>query len=216
MHALAIIRGRAAPLLLACLLCELMTLAGTPALAAGSGSISGRVVLSTSPGQSLAVPQVAVYLEAIDASAEFPVPTTPASIDQRDARFVPNFIVVAAGQVVEMPNRDPFLHNTFSYSKPNDFDLGLYTQEEDKSVRFHEPGVVRIYCSIHSSMRAVVVVAPTPFFDTTSPTGRYRIDDVTPGRYRVRTYNEPLPSIVAEATIVAGKTSNVDLVIGGD
>src|SRR5690606_234544 len=80
---------------------------------------------------------------------------------QRDTAFVPGVLVVPPGATVEFPNEDPFFHNVFSYSSVNRFDLGRYPRGESKSVRFDRPGVVRIYCEVHESMRAVVIVTPS-------------------------------------------------------
>jgi hypothetical protein len=66
-------------------------------------------------------------------------------------------------------------------------------------VQFHEPGLVRIYCSLHPSERAVVFVAPSPYFATFRPPGSYEIRDVPPGRYRLHAWSE---SISAEARAV--------------
>ena len=46
-----------------------------------------------------------------------------------------------------MPNDDVIFHSVFSYSTPNDFDLGLYPRGESRGERrFQYPGVVRICC----------------------------------------------------------------------
>jgi plastocyanin len=67
---------------------------------------------------------------------------------QREARFAPPFLAIAAGQSVAMENDDAIYHNVFSFSKSNDFDLGLYPAGESRTVTFRYAGVVRTYCSI--------------------------------------------------------------------
>ena len=100
----------------------------------------------------------------------------------------------SAGQGVLMPNDDTIFHNVFSFSRPNDFDLGVYPAGEVRTVRFQASGLVRIYCSIHESMSAEVLVVPTRWFGVASTTGEYRIPDVPPGRYRLTVWNERLPA----------------------
>ncbi|MGH7675760.1 MAG: hypothetical protein ACREMV_10870, partial [Gemmatimonadales bacterium] len=43
-----------------------------------------------------------------------------------DKLYVPRVLVVPVGATVRFPNHDPFRHNVFSVSEPNQFDLGLY------------------------------------------------------------------------------------------
>ena len=52
---------------------------------------------------------------------------------------------------------------------------------ESKSVRFDRPGIVRVFCDIHSHMNAWVLVFAHRFFAVTDAEGRYRIDGVPAG-----------------------------------
>ena len=58
-------------------------------------------------------------------------------------------------------------------------------RRRSKSVRFDRPGIVRVFCDIHSHMSAFVVVFNHPFFRVTDVDGRFRLDDVPPGTYTV-------------------------------
>jgi plastocyanin len=177
------------------------------------GAVRGTVTLHV-PGLTLgdAGPVVA-YLEGIDAPIRFAVPKAVPTISQTNARFAPSFLVIAAGQTVQFPNDDVIVHNVFSFSRPNDFDLGLYPKGESKSVTFRHPGVVRVYCSIHQSMSAVIYVAPSPHHTLVAADGAFLLRDVPPGRYRLRTWNGKLPSTAAEVTVAAGAEATVALAI---
>ena len=100
---------------------------------------------------------VAVYLEGgtKSAAAEFP----KASIEQKDRRFAPDLVVIPAGSTVSFPNFDPIFHNVFSLSKAKSFDLGNYPEGQSRLVTFPVPGVVAVYCHLHSNMAASIVVA---------------------------------------------------------
>jgi hypothetical protein len=74
-------------------------------------------------------------------------------------------------------------HNVFSLSKPRRFDLGRYPRGQSRSVQFDRPGVVRVFCEIHSHMSAYILVFAHRFFDVTDAEGRFRIDGVPPGSY---------------------------------
>jgi hypothetical protein len=167
--------------------------AAATARGAAAGDLQGRVVLDL-PGVRLDdVGPIVVYLEPLD-GAPRAAPPPPVSLRQRDARFSPPFLAVARGQTVEMPNDDDIYHNVFSFSAPNGFDLGLYPAGESRSVTFREPGVVRIYCSIHESMNGTIFVAPTPWLAVADPEGRFAIRGAPSGRVRVRTWAEKLPA----------------------
>jgi plastocyanin len=191
-----------------------LTAALSEASAADTGEIRGRIRLLVEGIRLHELGGMTVYLDAVEGKLDFDVPKRRLTIAQKDAVFDPRFLVITAGQTVEMPNFDPFFHNVFSYSRPNDFDLGLYAMGESKSVTFLHPGVVRVYCSIHESMRGVILVAPSPWFARVSGTGVFRISNVPPGTYRLRTFNEPLPSVFRDVTVTAGQSTRVTIEIG--
>ena len=194
---------------------------GVAALAAAGASaaeVRGTVRLGLEGAGPSGLGALVVYLEPLTPNgapraAEMPAAPGAAEIVQWNAEFVPSFLVVQAGQRVEMPNRDAFLHNVFSYSTARSFDLGLYPEGDSRSVQFPEPGVVRIYCSIHESMRGVILVTPSPWHARVLASGEYRIRDVPPGRYRLHTFSEYLPDAVRGLTLRASEEAVVDIVI---
>jgi plastocyanin len=131
-----------------------------------------------------------VYLDPAPRAA-FDVRDEPrARMDQRNEAFVPHLLAVVAGTVVEFPNNDRTYHNVFSLSKPRPFDLGRYAAGRSRSVRFDKPGIVRVFCDIHSHMRAFVFVFSHRYFAVTDDSGNYRIDNIPPGNYTVMAWNE--------------------------
>jgi plastocyanin len=126
-----------------------------------------------------------------------------ARMDQRGETFVPHVLAVAAGTVVDFPNNDATYHSVFSLSKPKRFDLGRYAQGRSKAVRFDRPGVVRIFCDIHSHMSAFILVFNHNYFDTTDSLGRYQIEDVPPGTYSVVAWHEGETRLGRTVTIPA-------------
>jgi plastocyanin len=131
-----------------------------------------------------------VYLEtAPQAAFEAPAPGR-AVLDQRNEAFVPYVLALTVGSTVEFPNSDPFYHNVFSLSKPRRFDLGRYPKGQSRAVRFDQPGVVRVFCEIHSHMSAFILVFAHRYFATTDADGRYRIEGVPPGTYTLAVWND--------------------------
>ena len=82
---------------------------------------------------------------------------------------------------MDFPNNDKTYHNVFSLSKAKSFDLGRYAAGRSKPVRFDEPGIVRVFCEIHSHMSAFILVFAHRYFAVTDNEGRYRLDNVPPG-----------------------------------
>jgi plastocyanin len=119
-------------------------------------------------------------------AAQPPAPPGTVVLDQRNLEFVPRVLAVPAGTRVRMPNSDRVFHNVFSFHHGKRFDLGLYPAGTDKVVTFEEPGLSRIFCNIHPTMAAYLLVVDSPFVAVTDEQGRFAIDGVPPGTHDYR------------------------------
>jgi plastocyanin len=147
--------------------------------------------LGTPPARDLSdTRRAVVYLETAPRGAFDDPEPARARMDQRNETFVPHVLAVTAGTVVDFPNNDSTYHNVFSLSKAKKFDLGRYARGRSKAVRFDQPGIVRVFCDIHSHMSAFVLVFSHPYFAISDTDGRYRIDNVPPGTYTVVAWHE--------------------------
>lgn len=95
--------------------------------------------------------------------------------------FTPRVLPVSTGSTVRFPNRDPILHNAFSVSRGNTFDLGLVEQGPGDEVVFDRPGVVRVFCNVHHDMVAYILVLDTPYFTRPDDRGRFTLEGLPPG-----------------------------------
>ena len=111
-------------------------------------------------------------------------------MDQRNETFIPHVLAITVGTTVDFPNSDNTYHNVFSISKAKSFDLGHYAAGRSKAVRFDRPGIVRVFCEIHSHMSAFILVFSHRYFAVTGADGRYQIGRVPPGRYTLNAWNE--------------------------
>ncbi|MGE3491740.1 MAG: carboxypeptidase regulatory-like domain-containing protein [Vicinamibacterales bacterium] len=154
-----------------------------------------------------------VYLETAPRAAFDEREPGRAVMDQRNERFVPHVLAVMVGTVVDFPNSDRTYHNVFSLSKAQRFDLGRYAAGRSKSVRMDRPGVVRVFCDIHSHMNAFVLVFNHPFFSVTDVEGRFTLPAVPPGTYTVVGWYEGEPRITRSVVVPASGWAEVDLVV---
>lgn len=154
-----------------------------------------------------------VYLETAPQGAFEEREARRAVMDQRNETFVPHVLAVMAGTVIDFPNSDKTYHNVFSLSKAKRFDLGRYAVGRSKSERFDRPGVVRVFCDIHSHMNAFVVVLNHPFFAVTDPDGRFRLESVPAGTYTVVGWYEGEARVTRAVAVAAGSSVDVELVV---
>jgi plastocyanin len=108
---------------------------------------------------------------------------------QKNKMFTPHMLPIVTGTVVDFPNADPIFHNAFSSYSGQIFDIGLYPPGTSRSVRFARPGVVRVFCNIHPSMSAIILVLNTEYFATTAKDGSFELN-VPPGEYDLKIFHE--------------------------
>jgi plastocyanin len=150
-----------------------------------------------------------VYIDQPVTNAPPTPPKTVQVITQRDAVFRPRLLPVMAGTTVEWPNKDDIFHNVFSMSESNPFDLGLYKDPEVKKVKLEKAGRVDVFCSIHSQMTCIILVLKNPFFAATDKSGRFRIQEIPAGTYKLKAWHERLPFEIKE--IVVPETGEIEV-----
>ena len=140
-----------------------------------------------------------------------PVDSAPrhVSIRQTNEEFVPHVVAVTAGSTVEFPNDDLIFHNVFSLSRVATFDLGRYPRNSSKARTFSKPGVVKVFCHLHSHMSAIVRVFPHPYFAVPDREGRFTIRGVPPGRLQVTAWHERAGEVTRAAAVDDGGTTEL-------
>lgn len=192
----------------------LLSLAVATNLAAGS--VSGRVELRDS--QDISVRKhmdfsgVVVWLEPVNRSPAPPPAGVTAKMIQKDKTFTPHVLPIQVGTSVDFPNFDPIFHNAFSNYNGKIFDVGLYPPGTSQRVSFARPGIVRVFCNIHATMSAVIVVLNTPYFQATPKNGNFQFDNVPPGEYTLRFFHEratqaTLDTLTRHVTIIEGSVT---------
>lgn len=158
--------------------------------ASTSVSVTGRVNVLEKDGERLRADGVLVYIEGLEAPIPESLKQRHVTVTSRDKAFEPHVEVVPVGASVTFPNVDDIMHNVFSLSAGNRFDLGLYKSGAKKDFQFNEPGLVRIYCNIHPQMSAFVQVMPSPYYTWAAPDGSFTLEGVPPGNHTLAVWNE--------------------------
>ncbi len=157
-----------------------------------SGPVTGRVELRDSRDPAvrkrLDYSGVVISLKPVQGPAG--LVESRATIIQKNKTFSPHVLAVEAGTTVEFPNDDLIFHNAFSSYSGQIFDIGLYPPGSTRSVRFKREGIVRVFCNIHSSMSALIVVLGTPYFTVTRRDGSFSIPSVPAGEYQLEVFHE--------------------------
>jgi plastocyanin len=219
---------RLTPLLLVPLLITALSASSQTPLRSG-GSIRGRVTVPNVPAglsrptvaepSSAAHPavnrrRVVVYLEAAPRQAFGELPPGRARMDQRAEQFSPRVLAVTAGTTVDFPNNDRTFHNVFSLSRVRSFDLGRFAPGRTGSVRFDRPGIVPVFCDIHSHMSAFILVFSHPFFAVSDDDGQYVIEGVPAGTYTLVAWSELGTATPRRVTVPENANVEADFQIG--
>jgi plastocyanin len=197
--------------------------------AGGVGSVTGRVTLTTrvkgaalpstayptravGPADSFAIPEiknVVVYLK--DVAFRGALPPATARIRQEHETFVPHLVAITRGSTVEFPNDDPIFHNVFSLSSAASFDLRRYPRGQSRSWQFTKPGIVKVYCHIHSHMSAAIVVLDHPYFTIPETDGTFTLANLPVGDHTIVGWHERVGERRRTVRVERGKTTTVDL-----
>ena len=183
---------------------HLTALNGTPLR---SGAYPSRQVNRKTPAPA-EIANVVVFVK--DAPPQSNLPATHASISQRDEAFVPRVTAITRDSTIEFPNFDPYFHNVFSLSRGATFDLGRFKNGEKRERTFPRSGVIKVFCHIHSEMAATIMVFDHRLYATPAGDGRFAIDAVPPGTYRLSAWHERIGETTQSVTVGAGEEARVE------
>ena len=79
-------------------------------------------------------------------------------IVQQNKAFSVTALTAKVGDTLVFNNQDSFVHNIFSLSDVQSFDLGTFSKGETRKVTLEKPGKVEIECAVHPGMKLTVDV----------------------------------------------------------
>jgi plastocyanin len=172
--------------------------------AAHADELRGRVQLLAKgrrgPARGSDVRQAVVYFEPASPQPARP-PEAPFQMVTQRKEFEPRILVIPRGSRVRFPNGDPILHNVFSVSSPNQFDLGLYQKGPGKEKRFEQAGLVRVYCNVHHDMVGYILVVDTPYSASPDAAGEFAFSGLPRGRGKLTVWHEQADPVTTEVEL---------------
>jgi plastocyanin len=172
-----------------------LAVAGRTAAPLAAEELRGRIDLVAKDGKGKArgsdPTQAVVYFVATATPPHAPkVPESAYRLVTHHKEFAPHILAVPVGSRVQFPNQDPILHNVFSVSPGNAFDLGIYRSGPPKEKRFEQPGVVRVFCNVHQSMVAYILVLDTAHYALPAGDGTFRLTGLPKGPGKLTVWHE--------------------------
>jgi high-affinity iron transporter len=209
-------RARVIGLFQTCSLLWLLSCGLAAEVGAGT-SVSG--VVQMPDVCSPAISPAAVYLTPSGSDQNGLAPRAPSQpgkmpsaevvlVNQRELQFMPRVRAIALGQTVRFGNQDGETHNVHIVSPGFAFNQAMAPgQFQDFTPT--QPGVMRLACDIHMHMRGYVIVSPTRWAQVCGREGRFRLDDVSEGRYVLTAWHEMGDPVQTEITVTSDANSLV-------
>ena len=137
-----------------------------------------------------------------------------AKMDQKQCSFTPRVVLVPVGGTVEFLNSDRLLHNVRSTGKENPPFNRAQPHARSISFTFKQPELLRVDCDLHSWMRGWVMVVDHPFYAVTNEQGEFVLENVPPGKYTLRVWQESLGNMTRELVVADKGITTISVSMG--
>lgn len=132
------------------------------------------------------------------------------TIRQSDLKFSPKHSVVLVGSTVTFSNEDREVHNIFSKSLSNQFNLGAMASGSYKTVEFTQAGPVVLRCNMHKDMIGTLFVVPNGYYTKPDQNGDYHFDNIKSEGYIMQVWDPMLAPDEVEANLKSADLTGVD------
>jgi hypothetical protein len=131
--------------------------------------------------------------------------------DQKECEYVPHVLAFPAGSSVDIVNSDGILHSIRTDSKNNPpLDMAQPGFKKVITLSVLHPELIEVSCDAHNWMRGWWFVADNPYYSVTDTHGRFTIENVPPGTYTLKVWQEKLGIQTRGVTVRPGKTVTID------
>lgn len=132
------------------------------------------------------------------------------TIHQSDLKFSPQHSVVLVGSTVTFANEDREVHNIFSKSLSNQFNLGAMASGSFKTVSFTQAGPVVLRCNMHKDMIGTLFVVPNGHYTKPDTNGDYQFDNIKSEGYIMQVWDPILSPDEVATNLKSADLTGVD------
>lgn len=155
---------------------------------------------------------VLVYVESESLQTyAFKEPASPATLEHKGCRYAPHVLAIRVGQPLMIVNSDTTTHNT--HITPQKNAEWNHTQEPGAPAlmkTFRRPEkFVPFKCNQHPWEKAYVGVFNHPFFAVSDQRGRFKIEGLPPGQYKVIAWHERFGEKIVDITFLPGEARDL-------
>ena len=160
---------------------------------------------------------VFVYVKS-DPGRDYPTPSEPVNLDQKDCRYHPHVFGVQTGQSLEITNSDSLLHNInaqptenrgFNISQPQ---AGMSTTREFTL----QEVMIPVKCDVHGWMNAYIGVLDHPYHAVSGSNGAFELTGLPPGEHVVEAWHERYGTMTDTVQVAAGGSAEVSFSYSAD
>ena len=176
-------------------------------------NLNGKITINSVPADGRGV----VILET---KSKLKVPKQSAQslkVFQRELQFSPAHSVVMIGSKVTFINDDREVHNIYSKSLGNQFNLGAMAAGAAREIRLETPGPVILRCNLHKDMIGTVFVVPNGYYTQTNAKGEYQFENVKSQEYILEFWHPQMYPEDVEKNVksikLTGKDEHIDFKI---
>lgn len=170
-------------------------------------------------GKNGGLQDVIIAIEGVKAGKPF-APIT-ASVRAKDCQFLPFVNIVQNGGTLNMTNEDPLLHNSQIYqSDKGNIILNVPMAPNSKSTHTIEfekhHHIYQMICGMHEFMQTWGFAVDNPYYARVDQNGRFTIDGIPPGTYKVIAWHVHIEPIEREITVTANGRTTVNFEFEAD
>ena len=137
-------------------------------------------------------------------------------IRQMGLQFDPQHSVVEVGSTITFLNEDREVHNIYSKSQSNQFNLGAMAAGSSKTIKITRAGPIVLRCNMHKDMTGTVFAVPNGYHTRPNAQGEYSFDNVASKGYILQFWHPSLDPELVEANLKSMDLTGEDQVSNFD
>jgi len=144
-----------------------------------------------------------VYLDSKQVSQyKFQKPAGTVTVNQHGCVYHPHVTAVRTGQKFVFKNSDGALHNVHVLGKKNpEKNVASQAGSTTKPFKFRREEIIHVKCDVHPWMSSYIGVFPHPYAAVTNEKGEFKLENVPPGTYTLKVWQEKYHPAGKEQTI---------------